>query len=100
MNGKKVRPKVIASTATIKNADVQVRGLFLRTVNASPAGARRVGQLLLGPAEALEEEFGRLYLGICAPRTSPEGGPDPGLRRLSARPRPSTRSTAGRSIPG
>jgi hypothetical protein len=29
-------PKVIASTATIKNADVQVRSLFLRTVNIFP----------------------------------------------------------------
>ena len=36
VNGKKVRPKVIASTATIKNADVQVRSLFLRTVNVFP----------------------------------------------------------------
>ena len=36
MDGKKVRPKVIASTATIKNADVQVRSLFLRTVNVFP----------------------------------------------------------------
>src|SRR5204863_80000 len=30
VNGKSVRPKLIASTATIKNADVQVRSLFLR----------------------------------------------------------------------
>ena len=34
--GKKVRPKVVASTATIKSADVQVRALFLRTVNVFP----------------------------------------------------------------
>ena len=36
VNGKTVRPKVIASTATIKNADVQVHSLFLRTVNIFP----------------------------------------------------------------
>ena len=36
VNGKQVRPKLIASTATIKNADVQVRSLFLRTVNIFP----------------------------------------------------------------
>ena len=36
VNGNKVRPKVIASTATIKNADVQVHSLFLRTVNVFP----------------------------------------------------------------
>jgi hypothetical protein len=37
VNGKKVRPKVIASTATIRNADVQVHKLFLRKVNVFPA---------------------------------------------------------------
>ena len=34
--GTKVRPKVVASTATIKSADVQVHQLFLRTVNIFP----------------------------------------------------------------
>ena len=38
-----VRPKVIASTATIKNADVQVRSLFLRTVNIFPPPASTCG---------------------------------------------------------
>src|SRR5206468_12663949 len=36
VGGKKVRPKVLASTATIKSADVQVHKLFLRTVNIFP----------------------------------------------------------------
>ena len=45
VNGKQVRPKVIASTATIKNADVQVRSLFLRTVNVFPPPDRKSTRL-------------------------------------------------------
>ena len=56
VNGKKVRPKVVASTATIRNADVQVHKLFLRKVNIFPATRpRREGQLLLSPKGAERE---------------------------------------------
>lgn len=68
VNGKKVRPKVIASTATIKNADVQVRSLFLRTVNIFPPPGLDVRDNFFSvQREPTEEEFGRRYLGICAP---------------------------------
>lgn len=68
VNGKKVRPKLIASTATIKNADVQVRSLFLRTVNIFPPPGLDVQDNFFSvQREPTEEEFGRRYLGICAP---------------------------------
>jgi hypothetical protein len=68
VNGKKVRPKLIASTATIKNADVQVRSLFLRTVNIFPPPGLDVRDNFFSvQREPTEEEFGRRYLGICAP---------------------------------
>ncbi len=68
VGGKKVRPKVIASTATIKNADVQVRSLFLRTVNVFPPPGLDVRDNFFSiQREPSAEEFGRLYLGICAP---------------------------------
>ncbi len=68
VDGKKVRPKVIASTATIKNADVQVRSLFLRTVNIFPPPGLDVRDNFFSvQREPTEEEFGRRYLGICAP---------------------------------
>ena len=58
MDGKTVRPKVIASTATIKNADVQVRSLFLRTGEYLPApGTGCSGQLLLAPTRARRKEL-------------------------------------------
>ena len=68
VNGKKVRPKVIASTATIKNAEVQVHSLFLRTVNIFPPPGLDVRDNFFSvQREPTEEEFGRRYLGICAP---------------------------------
>ena len=68
VNGTKVRPKLIASTATIKNADVQVRSLFLRTVNIFPPPGLDVRDNFFSvQREPTEEEFGRRYLGICAP---------------------------------
>jgi len=68
VNGKKVRPKVIASTATIKNADVQVRSLFLRTVNIFPPPGLDVRDNFFSvQREPTKQEFGRRYLGICAP---------------------------------
>jgi hypothetical protein len=68
VNGKSVRPKVIASTATIKNADVQVRSLFLRTVNIFPPPGLDVRDNFFAiQRQPTESEFGRRYLGICAP---------------------------------
>jgi hypothetical protein len=67
LNGKKVRPKVIASTATIREAESQVRGLFLRKVQIFPPQGLDVDdnffsrQRKPGP-----ENPGRKYIGICA----------------------------------
>jgi hypothetical protein len=68
VNGKPVRPKVIASTATIKNADVQVRSLFLRTVNIFPPPGLDVRDNFFSvQREPTDEDFGRLYIGVCSP---------------------------------
>jgi hypothetical protein len=65
--GKKVRPKVIASTATIKSADVQVRALFLRTVSVFPPHGLDVQDNFFSLQRAPSEEHpGRCYIGICA----------------------------------
>lgn len=68
VDGRPIRPKVIASTATIKNADVQVRSLFLRTVNIFPPPGLDVRDNFFSIQRLpTEQEFGRRYLGICAP---------------------------------
>lgn len=67
VNGKLVRPKVIASTATIKNADVQVFSLFLRTVNIFPPPGLDIEDNFFSVQRTpTEKEYGRRYLGICA----------------------------------
>jgi hypothetical protein len=68
VNGKPVRPKVIASTATIKNADVQVHSLFLRKVNVFPPPGLDVKDNFFSvQREPTAEDFGRLYIGVCSP---------------------------------
>jgi ribosomal protein L24E len=67
VGGKKVRPKVIASTATIKSADVQVHKLFLRTVNIFPPHGLDVQDNFFSlQREPSEENPGRVYIGVCA----------------------------------
>ena len=68
VDGKRVRPKVIASTATIKNADVQVRSLFLCTVNIFPPPGLDIRDSFFSmQREPTDEDFGRRYIGICSP---------------------------------
>lgn len=68
VNGKKVRPKVIASTATIKQAQTQVHHLFLRNVQVFPPQGLDISDNFFSrqrkPSEATP---GRRYLGICSP---------------------------------
>jgi len=68
VGGKKVRPKVIASTATIRNAGDQVFKLFLRRVNVFPPHGLDIRDNFFSlQREPSEEHPGRRYIGICAP---------------------------------
>ena len=68
VNGKRVRPKVVASTATIRNAAHQVRSLFLRKVEVfPPQGTNSKSNFFSVRRESAESSPGRLYLGVCAP---------------------------------
>jgi len=74
-DGVVVRPKVVASTATIRRAREQVHGLFLRNVHVFPPHGLDVEddffalQRSTDPT-ALDAKPGRRYLGICAPGKS------------------------------
>jgi hypothetical protein len=72
-SGSEVRPKVIAATATIKQAREQIRSVFAREARIFPPPGLDAGESffarLRDPAKLDAETYapGRLYLGICAP---------------------------------
>jgi hypothetical protein len=68
VDGKKVRPKVIASTATIRKAADQIHALFLRKVNVFPPHGLDVEDNFFSVQRPAGEEYpGRKYIGICSP---------------------------------
>jgi hypothetical protein len=68
VEGHSVRPKVVASTATIRRADVQTHALFTRRVEVfPPPGIDARDNFFARTVRPSPESPGRLYLGICAP---------------------------------
>lgn len=67
VNGKRVRPKVIASTATIRRAKEQVHSLFLRQVEVFPPQGLDAEDNFFSVQRSPADIPGRRYLGICAP---------------------------------
>lgn len=68
VDGMLVRPKVIASTATIRRADQQVHSLFLRRVSIFPPQGLDAGDNFFSLQRPPSDQYpGRRYLGICAP---------------------------------
>jgi hypothetical protein len=68
VNGKKVRPKVVASTATIRRASDQVYGLFLRNLNIFPPTGLEISDNFFSlQRKSSEKTPGRKYIGVCAP---------------------------------
>ena len=68
VGGKTVRPKVIASTATIRKAGDQVHALFLRNANVFPPNGLDVRDNFFSLQRPSSEDTpGRKYIGICAP---------------------------------
>ncbi|NJK82353.1 MAG: helicase, partial [Chloroflexaceae bacterium] len=68
VDGKRVRPKVIASTATIRRASEQVHYLFARRVQIFPPQGLDVEDSFFARQRRISERYpGRRYLGICTP---------------------------------
>jgi Helicase conserved C-terminal domain len=67
VDGKRVRPKVIASTATIRRAEHQARALFARRLELFPPQVLDVEDSFFAVETPVSEAPGRLYLGVCAP---------------------------------
>jgi hypothetical protein len=67
VDGKRVRPKVIASTATISRAPDQVRKLFVRKLEVFPPQGTNIKDSFFAIQRETGEKYpGRRYLGICA----------------------------------
>ena len=66
LNGRPVRPKVVASTATVRRAAEQGNALFWRSLRVFPPPALDQGRQFFAEQAPLERTPGRLYLGVCA----------------------------------
>ena len=67
-NGKIVRPKVIASSATIRRATEQVNALYMRKANIFPPLGLDIEDNFFSHQFNLQSDApGRLYFGVCAP---------------------------------
>jgi hypothetical protein len=64
------RPKVVASTATIRRADSQTAGLFDRDVRQFPPPGIDAANSFFAREAPAEEKGTRLYVGVTAPGTS------------------------------
>ena len=67
LDGHTVRPKVVASTATIRRGAMQVHALFWRGLNVFPPQVLDTGDSFFARQRSTSEAPGRLYLGVCAP---------------------------------
>ena len=70
LDDKTIRPKVIASTATVRKAEDQVRHVFLRKVAVFPPHGLEIEDNFFSVQRPITEKPGRLYLGICSPGSS------------------------------
>ncbi len=66
----KVRPKVVASTATVRRATDQVRNVFMRRLAIFPPKALDVEDDFFSVQRSVANKPGRRYMGICSPGSS------------------------------
>jgi hypothetical protein len=73
MEGRKVRPKIVASTATVRRAQDQIQALFARPITQvfPPPGPDRRDSFFARTVPASEVPA-RLYLGVASPGKNPK----------------------------
>lgn len=69
-NDKSIKPKVIASTATVRKANEQVKNVFMRKVSVFPPHGLDVEDNFFSVQRSIDKKPGRRYLGICSPGSS------------------------------
>lgn len=69
-DGKTVKPKIIASTATVRKAKEQVNNVFMRRVSVFPPHGLDVEDNYFSVQRPIMKRPGRRYLGVCSPGSS------------------------------
>jgi hypothetical protein len=69
-DGLAVRPKIIASTATVRKAREQVNNVFMRQVAVFPPHGLDVEDNFFSIQRPIQDRPGRRYLGVCSPGSS------------------------------
>jgi len=67
LDGKTVKPKIVASTATVRKAKEQVNNVFMRRVSVFPPHGLDVEDNYFSVQRPIEERPGRRYLGCARP---------------------------------
>jgi hypothetical protein len=67
LNGKAIKPKIIASTATVRKADAQIQGVFNRRVAIFPPSGLDVEDNFFSVQRTIKQHYGRRYMGVCSP---------------------------------
>ena len=65
-----IKPKIVASTATVRKAKEQVNNVFMRQVCVFPPHGLDVEDNFFSVQRPIAEKPGRRYLGICSPGSS------------------------------
>src|SRR5207249_993804 len=73
VDGRVVRPKIVASTATVRRAEQQIKGLFARTqVDVFPPPGPNRRRSFFARVHSSTESAARLYVGVAAQGRSPK----------------------------
>ncbi len=70
LDGKTIKPKIVASTATVRKAKEQVNNVFMRRVSVFPPHGLDVEDDYFSVQRPIDRRPGRRYLGVCSPGSS------------------------------
>ena len=70
LDGKTIKPKIVASTATVRKAKEQVNNVFMRRVSVFPPHGLDVEDNYFSVQRPIERRPGRRYFGVCSPGSS------------------------------
>ncbi|MDG1431935.1 MAG: DISARM system helicase DrmA [Paracoccaceae bacterium] len=70
IDGLTVKPKIVASTATVRKAQEQVNNVFMRRVSVFPPHGLDISDNYFSKQRPVDTTPGRRYIGVCSPGSS------------------------------